>query len=363
MIIKEYRLLGLKNVVDFYQQSDILPITHERARSQQKNPRGEQSDIVLMVAIDSSEKVLAFAGALPSYMVHEQNNIPVMWNTCWWSAPSAGPIAVPLLLKLFAQYKNRVLFNDLSEYTRELMIRLKKYTLLPPVKGRTWYLRMNFIKFIPNKLSVKPLHVIFRIADWLFNGIWDRWLLLRLNENKNCSINIISDLNSSDLKQFIQSYNNNDLTQIGIDDLNWITGSKWLSTNTDNETVERSKKYPFSLLARSFSWHPVEIVFEGKRVAFALLSERDGHFKLPYYWGDSAHIQTIMSQLIRYVVLNKGFAFSVFRSDVVDALLNENCPSLYEKTIVKYRGYSNDLKIYSPELKQWQDGDGDAVFT
>lgn len=361
MIIKEFTIAQLDGQLqDLTSYRELIPITSLRLCSQVQNPRVTETDVVLIVAFDESGTILAYAGALPSVVFSGTEQQRAMFNTCWWAHPAKGAtIAFPLLIKLFSFYQHKVVFNDLSEHTVTLLGKMPAYQLLPPLQGQSWYLRMNTAKFLSGSNKLKKISC--KILDGFFNSVIKVAVNVFSDKFKDAIVQQITDWDEPELNQFIDRYNLNDVTRIGCTELKWITRYKWLTN--DKAFQSEADRYPFSLLAESFNNHPLKIYIQGQLVGVALLTERNNHAKIPYFWYHPSYLDEVSRVLVDYVYQQRFFALSVYRPELKNAFLSLIKVRLFKRTITKYRGYTKNLESFHLSDKIWQDGDGDSVFT
>ncbi|MCK4748983.1 MAG: hypothetical protein KAT15_18150, partial [Bacteroidales bacterium] len=124
----EIRAISLQDLSDYisgdsWDQADTIPITPERARSQQQNPYARPDDIVLWVATSGDGQVIGFAGSLPAFDVHNSGRMG--WNTCWWVDPDRGKdMALPLFSKFLYNWDQHVAFADMTQHTYAIIDQL-----------------------------------------------------------------------------------------------------------------------------------------------------------------------------------------------------------------------------------------------
>jgi hypothetical protein len=82
-----------------------------------------------------------------------------------------------------------------------------------------------------------------------------------------------------------------------IDKLNWIISNPWVTTWPGNDVID----YPFSYEVQSFSQHFLVIRKDGEIRARIIISMRDNHVTLPFYYGSTRWINEVAGILKEHI--------------------------------------------------------------
>ncbi|MBC7388471.1 MAG: hypothetical protein H7329_04610, partial [Opitutaceae bacterium] len=122
-----------------YLQTEIIPITKQRAASHVRNPRANPEDPALILAEEENGNVLGFIGLLPDFLFHPDKK-KVYWISCWWVHSTKGKsLGVPLLLSAY-QATSGLLLADSIPDTLSVFQKTKLFVVPEPKKGLKLFL-------------------------------------------------------------------------------------------------------------------------------------------------------------------------------------------------------------------------------
>ncbi len=358
------RTIAFSGIVDYisgnaWNGARVLPITPERARSQQKNPNASLDDTCLWVAEDDEGAVVGFAGSLPGYDVH--NKVGMGWNTCWWVDPDRGrDAAMPLFFSFLQHWDQRVAFADMSSHTHSIISQLD-FCHTREEKLVLAYVRLPASK-ITSKLRMagKVLSPLIVAGSFLVNAS----VQIRLNRlarrgDPDLAVSITHI--DKDVFNFIKEHREGDFVQRSLEEYRWIEEHPWLLT-TPNSAGDTLSSYPFSHLVKSYRQEWLISCRRAEIVSVMLVSVRDGVLKVLSYFGDSS--ADAIETLTRYTLCHKEIHALIFTHP---KLLKHTkaVRQIYLRTTIRSRwvGVSKKILKHFPASMVIQLGDGDSVFT
>jgi hypothetical protein len=98
-------------------------------------------------------------------------------------------------------------------------------------------------------------------------------------------------------------------------------------------------------------------------LAATLLSVRDNHATLPYFYARKEIVNHAAALLAGYILKQKVNSLLVFNEDLIQAFNYAGMPSYYTRAVIRHTGFSNTLKTAFPPGSHFQDGEGDVAFT
>lgn len=360
MKIAEVTVGGLPDFINSseYQLLDVKPITPLRAISQSKNPFASASDIALVYACENNS-LLCFAGLLPATINHNNGNSAS--NSGWWVNPQRGKaLGLSLFLRAFNACKRRMFLTDCTAYTKEILDKTGYFKFLPPLIGKRWFMRFFFGARLKNKgYNMHTVNFVGGIDSFL-NRLYKPLLQSGKKDDSSDGFEIIQcqKLNS-DHTEFIEKHSGKYFLSQDIDKLNWIISNPWVTAQTDTDTVN----YPFTYEVQSFSQHFLIIRKDDEVRAIVLISMRDKHVTLPFYYGSAQWINEVAGILKQHIISLRANSLILYNRELIRAFETIKLPSYYTKNIVRYAGYSNELEPFFSTEGLFQDGEADVVFT
>jgi hypothetical protein len=143
----------------------------------------------------------------------------------------------------------------------------------------------------------------------------------------------------------------------GEHEYRWIFNYPWLSAQKNN----RNTRYPFSSYAEVFYYKFVKVFIEEEFAGVFLFSVRDGHLKTLGFWVDEKSEREIISYLKRFCSKNSIELLTVYNRKIAGYLIKNKFPFLRVKSYGQ-KIYGT-FEIGKTREQQFQDGDGDVIFT
>ena len=364
MHIRQIKLKELRDFIESeeFKKSNILPVTRERALSQTLNPRADAEDIVLTIAYNDKDEIIAYVGALPDQI---KKKTKVAWNTCWYSTPGeGGTIALPLFLQFVKDYNKKVIFQDLTPHTTKILRSLPNFEFIATKKGYRIFYRFATAKIIINKIpKLSFLKGLLLFCDKICNFFYS--FRLKYWKKKINTVVVVEKVDEIDqeIDDFIKSHNKDELFRRGANELRWILDNKWLKERKDKDDKPETR-YHFSYLVNSFDYHLLKFKIENKLIGFVLLKQRDGNVDTPYVYIEKTYEIEIGRSLLQYILEIRAGSFLTFNHDLLTVFSKINNPRLFKKKLQRDIVVGKELlnEIDSKKIIL-QDGDGDGVFT
>jgi hypothetical protein len=342
-----------------WDHAKVIPITPERAGSQQKNPHALPGQSCLWVATSGDGQVIGFAGSLPGYDVH--NSAPMGWNSCWWVDQVNGKeAAMPLFYNFLKQWDQRVAFADMTPRTRAIIDQLGF------CHTREMVMVQRFFR-IPSRKVISRLGIagvllsplIFTMTG-LVNAI--QQVRLKTCGRRRSAIDIeVRDHLDDELYTFIQQHWEKDFARRSKEEFRWIEDNPWLVKRSPF-TVGTGKKYPFSYVVREYRLEWLVTRREQGITSVMLVSFRDGALKVLYYFGNAA--ADACEALLASISGNRKVHAMLYTHPGLVARLKEcGTFSMHTRYGTRIVGVSKKILASFPEELVIQLGDGDAVFT
>lgn len=335
-----------------YRALDVKPITPERARSQAANPSASPNDVALIFASKES-KLLSFIGLLP-FKAHSGTFYA---NTCWWASAEGKSLSMTLFFAAVKATQNRFVVVDGTPHTKTILETTKLFHFThnqPAFRGFCrFYLAQLFKKKYPQQ---KILISILKGIDWELNLLWN--LRIRFKQSKKFHFEAI-DPTDKRLNDLIGKNASEFFFKKDIADFEWIETNPWLTTSPSLEI-----EYPFSHGTQSFhlQWN---LVYEDQELIGAiLLSNRNGHLRIPYFYGNTGHSTTKIAEAVEQIIRRGNYlSVTTFNAEISAHL--SAAKMLYYKTkrFERVTCFSKELVNYYDAHPKFQDGDGDSVFT
>ena len=177
----EIKALNRKGLLEYIANEQFglgehIAISRHRAKSQAVNPRAEESDILLLLAIENGILV-GYLGILPDYLFASKAKHKVGWFSCLWVSPEArGKSISSLLMKAGLKHWNhKILSADYVPFTKKIYDKTKAFGEQPFTKsGVRLYLRSDFYNLLPPKAKFfQHIKGILKIKDAFFNIFLD----------------------------------------------------------------------------------------------------------------------------------------------------------------------------------------------
>lgn len=352
--IKKIELLDFLET-DLYKKSKNIPITYQRAISQVKNPRAEDNDVLLIVAVNKTNNIIGYIGALPDKIANFPD-IKIAWNTCWWTDKSASSkVALTLLFDFFKAYKNNVMMRDLTALTNTIIKSLKKFTVIKELNAKKFFFRLNLSTKLPKyKLLLKPVDTIINFI------LYNNFRIFFRKRTKNIQTIYTNEFLDSD-EEFISNNNSNEAFKRNVKELNWIIKNPWIRAGETKNSFEN--RYYFSSIKKSFSNKVLRIKNTSNTIiSIIFLTEINDNLEIPYIYYKKEDIEIIGQAIVNHIIENKIVSFLTFNKDLIDWFNSKKTSFYYSKTFKKEFIVNNSISRYFNNKLTFQDGEGDFVF-
>ncbi|HAR19161.1 MAG TPA: hypothetical protein DCR46_00745 [Cytophagales bacterium] len=338
-----------------YKNTPVVPITEQRVRSQSQNPRADDDDVVLIVAEEENGHVLAFIGLLPDYIFFPVKK-KIWWISCWWSDTSKGKtLGAPLLLAAF-KVSQGCLLADASPTVLPFYLKSKLFHVPKAKLG----IKLFFKPLIKNillrkKPSLKFTSPFLAFLDQLISILY---FPFSLTNKFYFSLPSSLKVQEIDVTQWPLPEKHN-LFQRDKDVMTWIVAFPWILERTKKQG---NRPYPFSSCAKRFRNHFYIVKENEIEIAHLFLTERNGVFKLPYLQIAQDKEIAVCKVLVHLLYQKGASEFTTFHNGLSEAFKKMKLPFVYRHATSYQYVWGKELGK-NLNVNQFQDGDGDAIFT
>ena len=356
-----------------YDQMDVVPITPHRALSYYRNPRGLPDDPVCFTAWEE-ERLIGFRTVFADYIPFKESAVRFGWLSGVWVAPThrRKGIARNLLDTALAAWEYKLMTHNNTPASRSVYLHSGHFKTFHIQKGRRFYLRFN------SKELLAPKHPIWdRFGgilgglDRLGNTFHDvRWKGIHKRLAAPSPIQLsMGDLSMS-WKEFLNSHAQENLSQRGVKELQWVVDFPWILQK--GEASPEEIPYPFSSYRELFQTHALGLLDgTGKPALFFLLCQVDTQLIIPFYMGPIRldPRSTLGSQayqlLLTYLITHQCNTLTVYHTTLRDLLSPLKGLALHSKVFEQVYLATPQLIGYLPPPQTciFQDGEGDFGFT
>jgi len=365
MLIKEITIAELPNFVrsELWQQLTPKPLTSLRAISQFHNPRANPEDIALIIAYENNILV-GLVGLLPD-LINGKEDQKVSSNTCWWVNSEKGKqLAIPLFLKAFSLCGQRMFMTDCTPHTRSILEKTNWFEFPDTIPGIRGFLKLNLNEVLPAKFpSTQKLKPILKLTDQIFNFLlipYRKVIYFRIKKDSS-EVEYLVSLDQ-ELHTFIELHSQNEFTRRSGKDLKWIIQNPWIKGKKHDQPVP-TVDYPFSYIVGRFEQYFVRITESGQTIGLILISIREGHMKVPYVYFHEKNTGQVLKVIYQQALLKKVVTLTIFYPKLVSSMDSVSHPFIFKKKIKRLIALSNELSSSYKKHNEFQDGDGDVVFT
>jgi len=357
--------IAIKDFVDYassdiWENARIIPITRERALSQQKNPYAREMDQCLWVAsADQDGEVIGFCGSLPG--MDPRSNTRIAWNSCWWVDPDRGrEAAMPLFYHFLKAWDFKVAFADMTPHTRTIVDQMgfchtREETLIHS------YLRIPLSNILNKQgFAGKLFLLLIVLPAMIVNRI--QVIRIGLAGRKKKGLNVESrDCLDEELFNYIRQHRDSDFTGHSQEVFSWIEQNPWLVHESEANSLTDSK-YPFSYTVKDYSRKWLVSRRNGEITSVSMISVRDGSLKVLYHF--SSHPSDSIKAIKTFIsTVPKIHSLVYAHPDLISYRREFRPLVLITKIRKRYTGVSKELSSVLPDKMVMQMGDGDAVFT
>lgn len=358
--IRKVRLGELKAFTEseFFRELSHIPITPSRAKSYLENPHGKPDDVVLLLAF-AHLKLVGFRSLFAGEVQTEKGKIRFGWCSGNWVHPEfrRKGISIMLLEEAYAEWNGKLMFTNYAPDSEKLYLKTGWFSPVHQFNGARAYLFPKTVKLLAVARKNRLYRALFSWVDWGiagFSGL--RVKFLRHFKDADIQFEITGSPDKETLS-FAEELRKNFVFGQGEKTLTWIFNYPWIS----EKNREVADKYPFSSCSNAFSYQTVKIWQRNQWRGVFIFSVREGHLKTLFFWNTDGLEKEIATFLKRYCINQKTEMLTVYHPGVAKFLLKHRFPFLRVK---KYgqKIYSTFSVPDSGKL-QFQDGDGDVVFT
>lgn len=339
-----------------FDKLDFVPISKARAVSHCKNPRADDDDILLLLALEDG-KLAGYLGCYPDQLSNDAKNLKFAWLSTIFIDPQfrGKGIAKKLLQKSFEVYNGNIVLTEFTAEAESLYNKVGKFVYREPKKGKRYYFLFNSVQIMPARSpKFQKFEPLFGTLDKFANIF-----VLKQYWSPNFDKKRVQILDSVDTESFafieeFSSYRH-------AKEINAILQYPWVL-----EGQPKDGRYLFSSTAKQFKYYWVKIFdTNGQLQDCALLSLRDGHLKVCYLFSKS-NLQDFSTFLTSFIRKNKVRMLTTYQVDLIVALdKSKTFSCLHQRDFERRYLFHQDLIVRLPTDFQFnfQDGDGDCMGT
>ena len=357
------QLLRRLDLLDFihspaYQHWPVLPISRHRALSHVANPRTQDDDVLLLLAMEEGEMV-GYLGVLPDEIFNGGGQpMRVGWMSCIWTHPRmrGRGIAELLVKAALRAYDGRLLATSFTPAAKKLYDKMGTFAPLARLEGYRLYRRMGLASLLAGRHP--RLVPWLRLADVLGNAVADRRWWGEPKLPAGVELRFARQL-SEQASALVAEQQATQLFRRRAAELNWILAYPWILESAGADVD--SKRYAFSALSPAFQSGLIEVWEHDELQAVLLYQVREGHFQLPYSFFKPEYTPQVVRVLAYCWRHWKVHTVSFFQSDLASAQFSG---VLLKRPFHKeYLLGCTALDGLPPTAFHLQAGDGDAAFT
>ncbi|MBC7885968.1 MAG: GNAT family N-acetyltransferase, partial [Saprospiraceae bacterium] len=181
---------------DKFYQSDVIPISVQRAKSQIANPLVKPDDIMLLLAYEKND-LIGYLGVLPDD-IYDNTGLKIHcgWMSCLWVDPGhrGKKIAQQLIEQCFDAWNGHILLTEFTTSAGALYHKMGIFSPFCTLEGRRWYIRSELANILPRKKEVfKYLWLLFKIGDIMINASTDVIKLFRHQKLKGYRLEYVDE--------------------------------------------------------------------------------------------------------------------------------------------------------------------------
>ena len=365
----EYKIFNKNSLLKYINsdQFDLgidIPITKHRAISQCHNPRLDDEDIILIIALENGILV-GYLGALPDLIYYQEKKPEkIACLTCLWvSSNVRGRSVSTELLKIAMEHWSKKLFlGDYVPFTKKIYDRTGDFLIQPYKKqGVRLYVLSDLQTILPPKKPIfEKCKSLLKMIDASLN------VLLRIKHkfSKGNHQNLTfeyDDVIDEESGHFIEQRQQNQLFRREKAELNWMIKYPWVLSSDSKD--ELNSKYYFSSTAKSFSYRVVKIRnLDNNLIGLLIFSIRDFNLKLPYLYHDQ-NLDDIVTAINYHIIKWQIKTFTTYDEDLARRILHLKSPAFHKRVVTRNYLLSKDLDTTTFFHMKMQDGDGDCGFT
>lgn len=342
----------------------ILPFSSLRLASFVNNPRALISDVILIVAYHN-ETLIAYRTLLPDDIQADLTTIHFAWLSGIWVDNAHRHLGIGKKLHQMAHkaWEGRLIGTEYTQQNAEVMLSTGFYTQNVKKSGIIIYykspLEAVLIKRMPNLNRIRS---ILKLTDKLIDsfGAIKNTITKPLPFDEQYQFKLSGGLNAEAINH-IQEFGAYSTTNRRSKELEWIVKYPWIAS--DAEALMQSKKYYFSVFAKSFSTQFLEIFFQGTLQGIVMLTVRDGALRIPYIFVKFKELDTTAKYIQQFAEKEKISKIISYHSLLNKELIKWGKRRLfYKNTTRSYMVSKSLIGLTKLETLVFTDGDGDCVF-
>jgi hypothetical protein len=348
-----------------YREGSVIPISEHRAQSHLQNPRAREEDVLLILA-ESGDELAGYLGILPDDLYTGGQIHHVGWMSCLWVDERfrGQKIAQSLVKACMECWGGNIL---LTEFTKEAGALYRKTAFFEPIRsleGMRYYIMSDLETFLPPKLPwLKGYSSLLAATDWILNSVIRKARGLTRQQKLHLNVVFVSKMDT-EMSAFIAEHQGDALFRRGSKEIQWILDDPWILSG--DKTSPEAARYHFSSFECHFECLAIKVTDrDGKLVAVALITIRNGHLRIPYFFGEVS--TEMLREIVLFVIRKKGIkTMTIFQKRLIAALDDSSVSALYSRPQKREFLMAKPL-IAATEFKTLQgsifDGDGDCAFT
>ena len=358
--IKKIRLNELDSFVqsETYNRFLNVPITPERAKSFIHNPHAKPDDVVLFLGFVEG-KLVAFRSLFAGIVTTKNEQIRFGWCSGNRVHPDfrRNGFSEQLLKEAHSDWNGKLMFTNYAPSSENLYLKTGWFQSIYEFAGVRGYLFPKTRKLLPAANKNMGLKLLFSVIDFFIAVV--STIRLWFFDSENNPDYRLETIQFPDEQCFesIQKNNSTFVFNRNANELKWIFQYPWISKI--ESTI--SKKYPFSSYSSSFIYQTVKIFNKNNFAGFFIFSVKEGHLKTLYFNVPSGIENKVANYLKQFCIKHKIELVTVYKTEIALQFFAQKFPFLHTK---KYgqKIYSS-FEINVEKKYQFQDGDGDVIFT
>lgn len=366
----ELRLIRTSELTDYLiekesEEGKELPLTLSRAMSQVNSPYVGDEDI-LLITLEKGGELAGYMGILPCFFRGDPSN-RFFFNSCWWVAPGAGAAVSMRLLKEFLSLTGgRALFSDLSKRTAGIIERAGFRIFSRDgvvLRFRPGFQQRSFSRQIkgPYKGVVRSVRnsQLLRIAGFFAGFFYPRRVFCQNRRVQDDGFELSIDKPGNEYFGFIRRFSESAICVPDDTRVQWWENYPWLvRANRANRKIAR--RYYFSFLAESSELLFPVLRKDGKIKAAGVLRLRDGVVKTHYLWAEEHCIEAFCRSILCFAEKNRQVhSLQSFHPVMLELSRTSGFPGKFRMYVKRFMSKG----CFDDEEFDFQDGDGDSVFT
>lgn len=349
---------------DLYVNSKIIPISKNRINSYLNNPRADDDDYVLYLAIFNSV-IVGFRTILPDIIFKADKEYKFGWFSGSWVSVEhrREGISSALMDKVFKDWNEKLIFTNYAPNSKLLYDKSNKFDQFFIKNGVRLYFNFQLTDLlVPRSNLFKRIKPILQFADWFLNTLSLPYRILqKLKSNKLLKQVNISDDFKNTHSDFIKNHNKSSLRR-GKNEYEWVFKYPWVTTISNDEYY-----YPFSSTSNTFYYKFITISNKNDElVGLAIVKNRDGQITIPYFEVQEVFEEKLTQSIIAFCHNNRAKLLTCYNEQFVKSLKSIQLIAIGRKSMCqKYfisKVFYKELQL-SAEQIYLNDGDGDCIFT